>query len=87
MGAVFRLLFFVFLLTVTVLQDGWNFLNHGAFGGALRAGIKASQQWQEYAEVRTQDMWPTFFLRWRFFDWPVSPISVIWLAIFCSRRG
>jgi len=30
--------------------DGWTFLNHGAFGGALVDGFNRSEQWRRYLE-------------------------------------
>lgn len=32
------------------LDPSWTFINHGAFGGACKLAMKASQRWAEYAE-------------------------------------
>lgn len=34
------------------LDPSWTFINHGAFGGACKVAMKASQRWAEYAETQ-----------------------------------
>ncbi|XP_064403599.1 uncharacterized protein LOC135349057 [Halichondria panicea] len=32
------------------LNESWTFLNHGAFGSAIKEGLKSSEMWREYCE-------------------------------------
>lgn len=58
----------------------WTFLNHGAFGGAIRQGHTLSTQWREYLEEQPL----------RFFDRVLLPhlaYSTRRLANFCGARN
>ena len=72
------------LLSQFFIDPSWTFINHGAFGGACKVAMKASQRWAEYAEMQPlrfidRELFPLicYSIR-RIAEWlNISPLQVV----------
>lgn len=64
------------------VDPSWTFVNHGAFGGALRCGVELAQRWQRYAESQ-----PLRFIDRELFALVVHSIRTLSRVVDCSPRN